>query len=127
MTADNIAFDSPALIAGVLADEPTPQPLDSDFEDTVITLTDEDGVGHDFEIAEILEVEQPGQPGVFLQYALLLPYLLAGQEPAEDEEVLVMRFIADNDEMPFEFIDDDAEFEAVVAVLEQTVGFEKAE
>ena len=126
MTADK--FASPALIAGVLADEPTPQPLNSDFEDTdVVTLVDEDGVGHDFEIAEILEVEQPDQPGVFRQYALLLPYLQAGQEPAEDEEVLVMRFVADNDEMPFEFIDDDAEFEAVVAVLEQSPDYKKAE
>lgn len=70
----------------------------------IVTLVDEDGKNHDFQVVDIIEVEGK-------EYALLLP---AESEDPEQDEVLVLRFLDD----AFEMIEDEAEFQAVVAVLE---------
>lgn len=71
----------------------------------IVTLVDEDGKNHDFQVVDIIEVEGK-------EYALLLP---ADSEDPEEDEVLVLRFEEDR----FEMIEDEAEFQKVVKVLEE--------
>lgn len=73
--------------------------------DDIVTLIDEDGKNHDFQVVEIIEVDGK-------EYALLLP---ADAEDPEQEEVLVLRMEADH----FATIEDEAEFQAVVKKLEE--------
>ena len=71
----------------------------------IVTLVDEEGKNHDFQVVDIIEVEGK-------EYALLLP---ADSEDPEQDEVLVLRFEEDR----FEMIEDEAEFQKVVKVLEE--------
>ena len=71
----------------------------------IITLVDDEGKNHDFQVVDIIEVEGK-------EYALLLP---ADSEDPEQDEVLVLRFEEDR----FEMIEDEAEFQKVVKVLEE--------
>ena len=71
----------------------------------IVTLVDEDGKNHDFQVVDIIEVDGK-------EYALLLP---AESEDPEQDEVLVLRFEEDR----FEMIEDEAEFQKVVKVLEE--------
>lgn len=86
-------------------------------ESPVILTTDEEGVEHRFQMIDLIEVE--GQ-----LYGLLL-YLGDQEETAEpeesgyDEEVVVMRIVEENGEQIFEAIEDEEEFEKVVAYVEQ--------
>lgn len=86
-------------------------------ESPVIYTTDEDGVEHRFQMIDMIELD-----GV--AYGLLL-YLGTndGEEPTVeegyDEEVVVMRIIEENGEQIFEAIEDEDEFEKVVAYVEQ--------
>jgi hypothetical protein len=88
-------------------------------ESPVIFTTDEDGVEHKFQMIDMIEVE--GQ-----MYGLLL-YLGGDEEGASeeakeegyDEEVVVMRIMEENGEQVFEAIEDEEEFERVLAYVEQ--------
>lgn len=71
----------------------------------IVTLVDEEGKNHDFQVVDIIEVDGK-------EYALLLP---AESEDPEQDEVLVLRFEEDR----FEMIEDEAEFQRVVQVLEE--------
>jgi putative Holliday junction resolvase len=72
----------------------------------IVTLVDEDGKEHEFAVVDIIEVDNK-------EYALLMPS--EGEEGAEDEEVLVLRFEEDSLVM----IEDEAEFNKVVQYLEE--------
>ncbi|MEB3196855.1 MAG: DUF1292 domain-containing protein [Candidatus Sericytochromatia bacterium] len=74
-------------------------------QEDIVTLVDEEGKNHDFQVVDIIEVD--GR-----EYALLLP---ADADDPEQEEVLVLRFEVDR----FEMIEDEAEFQAVVKKLEE--------
>jgi hypothetical protein len=85
----------------------------------VIYTTDEEGKNHQFQMVDMIEVE--GQP-----YALLL-YLGEGDEGTtapkaeglEDEpELVVMRITEENGDQVFEMIEDEAEYEKVLAYLD---------
>ena len=82
----------------------------------IIYTTDEEGKNHAFQMVDMIEVE--GQP-----YALLL-YLGEGDENAEfnteveDQEMVVMLVIEEEGDQVFEMIEDDAEYEKVLAYLE---------
>jgi uncharacterized protein YrzB (UPF0473 family) len=84
----------------------TEDELDDETEN-LITLQDEEGNEHEFAVVDIIEVD--GR-----EYALLMP-----NEPAEGEEpddsVLVLRFEDDTLVM----IEDEDEFNRVVAYLEE--------
>ena len=87
-------------------------------EADIIETTDEDGKVHIFE--KVRELEIDGQ-----EYALLIYKGNEYEEAAEgkdeegyDEEVVVMRISYENDEEVFEAIEDEAEFERVVAFIE---------
>ena len=78
---------------------------EQDLGEDIVTLVDEEGKSHDFQVVDIIEVENK-------EYALLLP---ANSDEPEADEVLVLRFLEDR----FEMIEDDAEFPKVVKVLEE--------
>jgi uncharacterized protein YrzB (UPF0473 family) len=76
-----------------------------DNAEDIVTLVDEEGKSHDFQVVDVIEVEGK-------EYALLLP---ADSEDPEQEEVLVLRIEEDR----FEMIEDEVEFQKVVKVLEE--------
>lgn len=76
-----------------------------DTAEDIVTLVDEEGKNHDFQVVDIIEVDDR-------EYALLLP---ADSDDPEQDEVLVLRFEEDR----FEMIEDEAEFQKVVKVLEE--------
>jgi|SRR5579884_3590016 len=78
--------------------------------DDIVTLVDEEGKNHDFQVVDIIEVDYKGEDR---EYALLLPADDDGTD--DDAEVLVLRFLEDR----FEMIDDEDEFQNVVKVLEE--------
>lgn len=79
--------------------------LEEDGEN-LITLQDEEGNEHEFAVVDIIEVDGK-------EYALLMP--AEGEEDEDEESVLVLRFEDDTLVM----IDDEAEFNKVVAFLEE--------
>lgn len=90
------------------------------FEEVdIIETTDEDGQVHVFE--KVSELEVDGQ-----EYALLI-YRGAGdeeggvepQDDGHDEEVVVMKISHDDGLEVYEAIEDEAEFERVVAFIEK--------
>ncbi len=81
------------------------------FEEDLVTLVDEDGKEHDFEIADIVEFEDK-------EYVLLLPYKSA--DPEQDE-VLVMRFNADKEDC-ISFLEDEDEFQRLCTWLVEAFG-----
>lgn len=82
----------------------------------IIYTTDEEGKNHAFQMVDMIEVDS--QP-----YALLL-YLGEGDENSEfkddeeDQEMVVMRILEEDGDQVFEMIEDDAEYEKVLAYLE---------
>lgn len=97
---------------------------DSFYNETdIIETTDEDGTVHVFEKIQELEVE--GQ-----EYALLIykgNEYKPSEEPEEDEEVVVMRLSYEDGQEVFEAIEDEAEFERVVAYIETMEDDEESE
>ncbi len=73
----------------------------------VITLQDEDGLEHRFNIVDIVEVERR-------RYAVLLP------EDEEDAAAVIFRMESDDHLVP---IEDDEELTRVMAALEETSGY----
>lgn len=78
----------------------------TEAREDIVTLVDEDGKEHEFTVVDIIEVDNK-------EYALLTP--MEGEEGADDEEVLVLRFEEDSLVM----IEDEAEFNKVVQYLEE--------
>lgn len=86
-----------------------------DQEAPIIYTTDEEGVEHQFQMLDMIEVE--GQA-----YALLLYIDPEAEESAEEseddeddvDELVVMRITKEGDEQVFESIEDEAEFDRVV-------------
>lgn len=73
----------------------------------VITLQDEDGAEHRFNIVDIVEVDRR-------RYAVLLP------EDEEDAAAVIFRMEGDDRLVP---IEDDEELTRVMAALEETAGY----
>ena len=80
-------------------------------ENNIIEITDEDGSTLKCELYDIIEFEEK-------QYALLVE--VDADESEEEPELVLMRLIenGDSDEVFFETIDDDDEFERVQAYIE---------
>ena len=81
----------------------------------IIKTQDENGKIYNFEFIDILDFE--GQ-----EYGLLM-YIdeendSVSKDEQNEEEVVIMKLIKNNDNYIFETIDDDKEFEKVVAYLE---------
>ncbi|RJX21318.1 MAG: DUF1292 domain-containing protein [Ammonifex sp.] len=78
-------------------------------ETEVITLVDEDGKEHDFEILEILEVDG-------YEYAILLP----AQEDEEAVEAIILKFSQDEDGNEILIDPEDEEWEKVADIWEES-------
>jgi uncharacterized protein YrzB (UPF0473 family) len=78
-------------------------------ETEVITLVDEDGKEHDFEILEILEVDG-------YEYAILLP----AQEEEESVEAIILKFSQDEDGNEILIDPEDDEWEKVADIWEES-------
>jgi uncharacterized protein YrzB (UPF0473 family) len=78
-------------------------------ETEVITLVDEDGKEHDFEILEILEVDG-------YEYAILLPV----QEDEEAVEAIILKFSQDEDGNEILIDPEDEEWEKVADIWEES-------
>ncbi len=76
-------------------------------ESDVITLQDEDGLEHRFNLVDIVEVDRR-------RYAVLLP------EDEEDAAAVIFRMESEDKLVP---IEDDEELGRVMAALEQTQGY----
>jgi len=84
-----------------------------DLDSQVIQTEDEDGNLHNFELIDIIEVDEQ-------EYGILL-YVEdenASEEEQEEQELAIMRLIKDGDGYIFETIEDEAEFEKVSAFVE---------
>ncbi len=80
-------------------------------ETNYIETFDEEGTPVTFELLDIIEVDD-------IEYALLLPVDSNSTETAEDE-VEVMRIKRSGDEIEFETIDDEEEFNKVADYIQQ--------
>jgi|GEM_PF-42575 len=75
--------------------------------DDVITMVDEDGVEHDFEIADVLEDE-----GSY--YMALIPVFDTAEELLDDTgDLIVLKVVAEGAQEYLETIDDEAEFNRI--------------
>lgn len=78
---------------------------DHDHEHEVITLIDEDGEEHVFELCQVLELGSE-------RYAILIP---EGNE--NENEAFVLRFDGEGDDMTLVTLDSDEEFDRVAEAL----------
>ncbi|MBX9693102.1 MAG: DUF1292 domain-containing protein [Cyanobacteria bacterium] len=93
----------------------TPGP--DEMDDPIITLEADDGTSHQCQVLDVIKFEGK-------EYGILLKLKDEGEDAtdddADDEEALViMRLIEKDDSSIFRIIEDDEEFERVVAYVEQ--------
>jgi len=91
-----------------------------DFGADILTLVDEEGNEHEFEVADTMEIGDQ-------QYMALIP-VLSSEEALDDAgELLVLKVVEDAGEEFLEPIDDEEEFsriaDAFMARLEDTFDF----
>lgn len=80
-------------------------------EDSIVILTDDEGNEHEFEVLQILEIDDS-------EYAILLS--LEGEEDEEDEAIILRIGVDDStgEEVLYD-IEDDAEWEMVAQAWQQ--------
>ena len=87
-----------------------------DSNEGVITLVDEEGIEHEFEIVDMLE-----EDGV--QYLALIPMIDDPEELLEDPgELVVLKVVAQGTEEFLEAIEDEDEFNRISAVFMERLG-----
>lgn len=88
--------------------------MSEELDNDIITLTDEDGIEHEFEILDIADIEGK-------VYAALLPLHFDSKEYADsDGQFVVFRVLETEDgEEILEGIDDDDELDRIIAVFEE--------
>lgn len=89
---------------------------DHEVENEVVTLVDDEGNEHQFEVITVIEVAEK-------EYAVLFP--LDGEDEEGSEEAVILRIEKDeNDEDVLVDIEDDEEWERVVAAWEDILSEE---
>lgn len=81
-----------------------------ELENQVIQTEDEEGNLHNFELIDIIEIDNQ-------EYGILL-YLDENEEESDEQELAVMRLIKDGEGYIFETIEDEEEFEKISAFVE---------
>ena len=92
----------------------------TDLENQIIQTEDEEGNLHNFELIDIIEVDDQ-------EYGILLyvdEEAAKADDEDEEEELAIMRLIKDGDGYIFETIEDEAEFEKVSAFVEAELNAE---
>ena len=91
---------------------------DSDLTEDIITLVDEDGVEHEFEIADIMEMDNN-------HYMALIPVIENPNEFLNDPgELIVLKVVADGAEEYLEAIEEEEEFNKISAEFIKRLGEE---
>lgn len=92
----------------------------ADLENQIIQTEDEEGNLHNFELIDIIEVDNQ-------EYGILL-YVDAEETEKEDDdeeqELAIMRLVQEGEGYIFETIEDEAEFEKVSAFVEAELNAE---
>lgn len=93
------------------------------MQEEVITLVDEEGAEHDFEVIDVIEVDNE-------KYAILLPVTEDGEAESEDDngEAIILKFATDDDGNEFLVdIEDNEEWEKVADAWEEMLEEEEEE
>ena len=89
---------------------------DCDLGEGIITLVDEEGIEHEFEIADMLD-----EDGV--QYLALIPVIEDPDELLNDPgELVVLKVVAQGAEEYLEAIEDEDEFNRISAIFMERLG-----
>lgn len=91
-----------------------------DLEEQVITLEGEDGHSYVCRILGLFEFEDK-------EYALLLNIGEVGKEETEEPSTVVMQLITKDDQAVFRTIEDDEEFDRVIAYVKELAAEMEAE
>ncbi len=85
--------------------------MSEEYGPDILTLEDEDGVEHEFEVVDA--VEHSG-----INYLAVIPFDGEDAQDAEDSaELLIMRVTVDNDEEFLDIVEDDNEFAELAEVF----------
>ena len=85
-----------------------------EFGPEIATVTDENGQEHEFEVLDRIETDDGKK------YIALTPYYEDPEQLLQDEgELIVLRVIEENDEIWFEAIEDDDEFDEIGSIFEE--------
>ncbi len=88
-----------------------------DLENQIIQTEDEEGNLHNFELIDIVEVDEQ-------EYGILLYVDEEDKEEDEEQELAIMRLVKEGEGYIFETIEDEAEFEKVSAFVEAELNAE---
>lgn len=89
---------------------------EENIEEQLIETVDEDGNVVNFELLDIIQVEDD-ESIKDNEYALLLPIADKEAESDEEKEVVLMKLKKDGEDYIFEAIEDDTEFDKVVEYI----------
>lgn len=99
--------------------------MDMDYERDLVTLMDEDGVEHEFEVVDSLEVDDE-------EYIALVPVFENPEDSLEDSgELVILKMVTDEEtnEEYYEAIDNEEEFTKIADLfmerLEEFFDFEE--
>lgn len=88
---------------------------DMEFGNDILTLVDEDGQEHEFEIVDTLDLDDES-------YMALVP-VVEGEELLEDSgELVVLKVVTSEGEEFLEPIEDEEEFDKVAAIFMERMG-----
>ena len=82
----------------------------------IITLVDDEGVEHEFEVADVLELDGS-------EYIALIP-AYDEEDVDDDGELVVLKVVAEGVEEYLEAIEDEAEFNKIAAIFMERLGEE---
>ena len=82
-----------------------------DFGDDLLTLVDDDGQEHEFQIVDTLEHDDD------LYVALVATYDDPDAELQDDGELVILKSVYEGDEEFLEAIEDEAEFDEIAAIF----------
>ncbi|MBR6407928.1 MAG: DUF1292 domain-containing protein [Clostridia bacterium] len=84
-----------------------------DYEADLISVLDDEGNEHEFEIIDTIDIDDR-------HYVALLPLIDPDEDIADDaDEAVVFEVVEEDGEEILATIDDDAEFDKVVAIFEE--------
>ena len=87
-------------------------PEEEGFGNDILTLVDEDGTEHEFEVIDSLVTDNN-------EYFALIPTETAENLASDDGELVILKVVEDNGEEFLEPIEDDDEFEEVYQAFEE--------
>lgn len=90
--------------------------MDLDSGTDILTLVDEDGVEHEFEVVDTAQIEDES-------YVALVPVFDSAEELLEDSgELVILRVVEEDGEEFLEAIEDEAEFDKIGEFFMERLG-----